>query len=354
MYRAINVIISVLTFVFIFQKIQAEVIVVNPGNNLNEILNNTSMGDTVLVKSGSYAKIRITDKKFSASKPLVVKAEDSGKVIVRGDTVSRGSSLEMVNCSYIAIEGFEFTNAMWGIYVKNSENIVLTKNEIYLTGQEGCHIGRSSKFVDVTENTIHHTGLFNPKWAEGVYVGSGSYGRSGFPDNCEYVWVEGNHIYETGSAEGVNVKGECFHVTVRNNRIHDIHPGTAEQYNQAGITVEGCENSIKNNYRLSEKRDIWVENNTISNVSDGYSDWNNGIMFFGTGVYILNNTVTNCANMGIYGSNWKNLGLENYVYGNKVNNCATLMNLHPELVVKQSDPGTNPHSPQHWYTGFIY
>jgi len=271
---------------------------------------------------------------------------------VKGDTVSTGTSLEMRNCSYIIIEDLRFTGAKWGIYVKNSEHVLIRNSEIYKTGQEGCHIGRSSKYVDVIENTIHNTGLFNSKWAEGIYVGSGSYGRNGFPDNCEYIWIEGNHIYETGNAEGINVKGECFHITVRNNNIHDIHPGTSEQYNQAAITVEGCENSIKNNYRLSEKRDVWVENNIIRKVSDGYSDWNNGIMFFGTGVYILNNYVSECVNKGIYGNNWKNLGIENFVFGNKVIDCGTIVYLHPELKVIESNPGDNPHSPQKWYTGF--
>jgi hypothetical protein len=236
--------------------------------------------------------------------------------------------------------------------VKSSEYILIRNNEIYSTGQEGCHVGRSSKYVDIIKNKIHNTGLFNSKWAEGIYIGSGSYGRSNFPDNCEYVWIENNHIYETGNAEGINVKGESFHVTVRNNKIHDIHPGTNEQYNQAGITVEGGENSLKNNYRISEMRDIWIENNTIENVSGGYLDWNNGIMFFGTGVYILNNTVANCVNKGIYGNNWMNLGHQNYVYGNKVSNCGTAMVLHSEVKISESDPGKNPHSPQKWYLNF--
>ena len=107
-------------------------------------------------------------------------------------------------------------------------------------------------------------------------------------------------------------------------------------------------NSLENGYRISEKRDVWVENNTVYNVSDGYSDWNNGIMFFGTGVYILNNTISNCSNKGIYGSNWKNAGLQNYVYGNKVSACGTILDLHPELKISISDPGKNPHSPQKW------
>lgn len=353
MNSSIKVAISLLIFGIFIMKIQAEEIIVSPGEDLNLILNNASAGDSVLVKKGEYAALSITDKKFSAQKPLVVRAEISGKVVIKGKTVSRGSSLEMYNCSYVIIEGLAFTNSMWGIYVKNSDHILLRSNEIYLTGQEGCHVGRSSKYVDVIGNEIHNTGLFNPKWAEGVYVGSGSYGGSNrFPDNCEYIWVEGNHIYETGKAEGINVKGECFHVTVRNNNIHDIRPGTAEQYNQAAITVEAFDNSMKNNYRTTEKRDVWIENNSIRNVSGGYSDWNNGIMFFGSGVYVLNNTVSNCTNRGIFGNNWKNAGLQDYVYGNKVSECGTAMELQSGLKISESDPGENSNSPQNWYSKF--
>jgi len=337
-----------LTLGIIFQASQAGIIEVDPGEDLNAIVNNTKRGDTVLVNPGTYQSISLSNKSYSEKEPLVIRASGSDPVIVKGDTISRGSSLEINHCSYIVIEGLTFTNAMWGIYVRSSTHIIIRNNEIYLTGQEGSHVGRSSKYVDIIGNKIHDTGQFNSKWGEGIYIGSGSYGGSSFPDNCEYVWIEDNHIYETGNGEGINVKGECFHVTVRNNRIHDIHPGTSEQYNQAAITVEGVSNSLENNYRISEKRDIWIENNTIWNVSDGYADWNNGIMFFGTGVYILQNTISDCAQKGIYGSNWTNLGLQNYVYGNSISRCGTSMYIHPELNVSQSDPGKNPHAPQNW------
>jgi len=343
-----KIFLMILTFGIIFQTTHARIIIINPDNDLNAILNNTRGGDTVLIKSGTYKNVILTDKKYSEESPLVVSAFDSDTVIISGNTISKGCSLEMINCSYIVIEGLTFINAMWGIYIKSSNHIIIRNNEIYNTGQEGCHIGRSSRYIDALGNKIHNTGKFNSKWAEGIYVGSGSYSGMNFPDNCEYIWIEDNHIYETGNAEGINVKGESFHITVRNNKIHDIHPGTSVQYNQAGITVEGGANSLENNYRLSEKRDVWVENNTIWNVSDGYSDWNNGIMFFGTGVYIVNNTIYNCANRGIFGNNWKNLGLQNYVYGNNIYQCGTSIYLHPELKISDFDPGKNPHSPQKW------
>lgn len=338
----------ILFFAIVAQSIQARIVMINPGQDHNSILNNSNGGDTVIFKPGNYLSINLSNKKFSWDAPLVLKSFETGKVVISGSTFSKGCSIELINCSYIIIDGLIFTNSMWGIYIKSSDHIIIKRNEVFNTGQEGIHIGRSSIYVDVLANTIHDTGKFNPKWAEGVYVGSGSYSGNTFPDNCEYIWIEDNNIYETGKAEGINIKGECFHITVRNNRIHDIHPGTSEQYNQAGITVEGVANSLENNYRLDEKRDVWVENNTVCNVYNGYSDWNNGIMFFGTGVYILNNTISNCTNKGIFGNNWKNTGQLNYVFGNKISQCGIIMSIQPELKVSETDPGRNPNSPQRW------
>ena len=71
-------------------------------------------------------------------------------------------------------------------------------------------------------------------------------------------------------------------------------------------------------------------------------------MFFGTGVYILNNQISNCANRGIYGNNYENIGLENYVYGNEIVDCSEKISIHPELKVI-FDAKTNPHKPQSWY-----
>ena len=338
----------ILTTGIFTQTILAGLIIVSPGNDLNEILNSTKGGDTVLIKAGTYNNVSLSNNKYSEKYPLVIRSFDSGQVFISGNSITKGTSMELISCSYIVVDGLTFINSMYGIYVKSSDHIILKNNEIYNTGQEAVHIGRSSRYVDVLGNTIHNTGQFNSKWAEGVYVGSGSYGGNNFPDNCEYVWIENNLIYETGNAEGINIKGESFHITVRKNKIHNIHPGTSEQYNQAGITVEGAANSLENNYRLAENRDVWVENNTIWNVSDGFSDWNNGIMFFGTGVYVLYNTVYSCVNKGIYGNNWKNLGHQNYVYGNFIYQCGTIMDLHPELKIITADPGKNPHSPQSW------
>src|SRR4030042_4659281 len=95
----------------ILQTIQTRIIVVNPGNDLNMILNNTKEGDTVLVKPGRYTNIRLSDRIYSEMNPLIVRAFDSNTVFISGDTISKGISLEITNCRYIIIEGLTFINS---------------------------------------------------------------------------------------------------------------------------------------------------------------------------------------------------------------------------------------------------
>ena len=94
----------ILTFGIMFQATQAKIIVVNPDENLNAILNNTKGGDTVLVKPGTYTNVSLSNKKFSEKEPLVIRAYGSETVFVSGNTISKGISLEINNCGYIVIE----------------------------------------------------------------------------------------------------------------------------------------------------------------------------------------------------------------------------------------------------------
>lgn len=137
----------ILTFGIIFQAAQAKIILVIPGDNLNEIINNANGGDSVVVRAGTYSNVILSDKKYSEKKPLVIMKYGSDTVLVSGNTISKGCSLEVNNCNYIIIEGLTFINSMWGIYVKGSEHIIIRNNEIYNTGQEGCHISHRTSGI---------------------------------------------------------------------------------------------------------------------------------------------------------------------------------------------------------------
>lgn len=339
--------------------VNARIVDVPSGSNLQTAINQAKGGDTLLVEGGDYDIILIENRHFSESLPLVIKAQTARSVVVSSSSYTSTSPLRINNSSYVVIDGLVFKKGFSGPDVnKNSHHIILHNIEITEVGKSGLNIHGSSNYVDVINCEIHHTGLYEPAYGEGIYVGRGAYSSdwSNFPDNCEYIWIEGCKIYENGLGEAINIKGETFHATVKGNIIHDVHPSSnnPNQLNQAAISINDACHSNTRNYRLNESRDIWVENNIVYNVSGGEKPgWNNGIAFWGTGVYVINNTVSNCADYGILGHHWCNLNQQNYVYGNTVSDCSTNIYIDPVLKVKYESPVPNPHAPQTWYIGEV-
>ena len=54
----------ILTFGIMFHATQAKIIVVNPDEDLNAIINNTKGGDTVLVKPGTYTNVNLSNRNY--------------------------------------------------------------------------------------------------------------------------------------------------------------------------------------------------------------------------------------------------------------------------------------------------
>jgi hypothetical protein len=226
--------------------------------------------------------------------------------------------------------------------VDQSDHVILNELEVDNSGQEGVQVRNDSSYVDILRSHVHHTGTTEPKWAECVYVGTGS--DQDFPDHTEYVWIEGNDLHHCGAAEGVNIKPEVFHTTVRGNTIHDIAPGTADQYNESALTVEG----ETRDYLRTTPRGIRLEDNEIHNVSLGR--WANCVMVGGTGVTVVGNNVHDCEERGIYGNGFGNLGFPLALFGNNVTNAGTqAVWVDPAIELNETDPGPNPQGPQDWY-----
>lgn len=327
--------------------------VINPGDDFNSIINKASGGDVIEFNPGIYqGSISLIGKNFSESNPLIIKSAKGPNTvsIVKGDY--KGSALSIKNSSYIMVNGIRFNGGLRGTYPSASNHLVFVNCEFANTGQEGIHVVNSTKHVDILNCKIYNTGVVNPSYGEGIYLGSGGYSTINFPDNVEHVWIEGNEIHDCGNGEGINIKAESFHITVRGNTIYNIAPGTDSQYNQAAVTIEGASFSIANNYRLTENRDYWIENNEIYNVTGGnspavYND--NGIMAGGMGAYLINNYVHHCGHNGIYENSFADLGLPLWVHGNILENNNEDYFPSDKVNTITSNPGVNPNKPQSWY-----
>jgi len=144
-----------------------------------------------------------------------------------------------------------------------------------------------------------------------------------------------------------------FNSTVRGNRVSDIRPGSPEytQYNQAAITVEGGRGADpSNNHRPTQERNVWVEDNEVSNVSEGR--WNNGIMVGGKGVYVISNTLADIAERGrgIWVNRYGNLGMPAYLFGNTIDTTVLGQGLDfsSSMNIELEPVNANPNRAQNW------
>lgn len=299
-------------------------------------------GTVIQLAAGEYGGLPIEDRTFTEAAPLyILGAPDLASTFTgggyRGVYVARSSYVFMA--SLHVLSGWQD-----GVTVAASDHVVICDFEIHDLRQAGVVIHERSSYVDLLYSRIHDTGQENPQWGEGVYVGTG--GSGGFPDTTEHVWLEGSIITRTANSEGVNVKPETFHVTVRGNDISDTRPGTATQYNQSALTIEGSRGT--DFPRNGEERDVWVEANRVSNVRLGR--WADGIMVGGTGVYVLDNEVSDCEQDGIYVNGFGDLGMPVFIFGNMVTAVGGSDYRYASGVdVREESPGANPNRPQTWW-----
>jgi len=327
-----------LSLLFYSATSYAATITVSAGDSLADKINGASGGDTVLVGSGTYGAFQITDRNFPEAQPLIIRAAPGTKPVVQG---TDWYLAPITRSSYIVLDGLTFDGGGQPLYCTDVNHLILINLEVRNTGQEAVHILGTSRYVDIINCHIHHTGSVAPQWAEGIYIGSGSQPFM----NEEHIWIEGNDIHHTGSSEAINIKAQCYHITVRGNKLHDISPGTASQYNEAALSVEAADLTFRPGVDL----DIWIEDNEIYNVTFG--QWANGIKTSTAGPRIKNNYIHDCEEYGIYFNSYGDGPgrFTNVVYSNRIENCGSGTTNVTTLPVVEQDPGANPNGPQQWY-----
>jgi hypothetical protein len=318
------------------------------------IMDNQATGAIIQLQPGNYGSLTLQNIHQTATTPIVL----VGQGALPSDVVFNTNNAHPIyieNSSYIVVRNVMVNTGLDGIKVSSSDHIIIDGNEITGTRQAGIVVDINSQYVDIIDNYVHHTGAQNPQWGEGIYIGTGS--SNNFPDQTAYIWIENNTIHNTGFAEAINIKPEAFHVTLVDNTIYDITPGNAaySQFNQAAITIEGGRGSNPdNNYLPTVERDVWVENNALSNITGGSlasgGRTNFGIMVGGTGVHVQNNTIDNAEDTGVYINGYGDLGLPVYLYGNTVTNSGAIDNAAVNGVNVITGAGVNTNTPQSWFS----
>jgi hypothetical protein len=318
----------------------AATINVTDGDDLQTKIDAAAGGDVLLLGTGTYGGFRINERRFTQDKPLVIKAAPGAEALLLGSD-HRGSLARISNSSYIVLDGLKLENSNHPIYCTSVDHVIFINLEVHNAGQEMIHVRGASRYVDIRNCKLYDSGHRRPQWSEGIYIGTGQPPH----ENVEYVWIEGNDIHHTANSEGINIKSQAYHVTIRGNKVHDMEPGTDTQHNEGAIACEGADLAFK----PGEDPDVWIENNEVYNVRFGR--WANGIKSSTLGPRIINNDIHDCEQFGIAFNNHNNGpgAFTTWLFGNKIANCAAGVVAETDLLTKSADPGANPNRPQTWY-----
>jgi hypothetical protein len=140
--------------------------------------------------------------------------------VLDGHGTSGVYGLHLTKASYWTISGITVANAAKGVVLDGSSHNTLADLDVHGIGDEGVHLRSASSANVVQGSAVHDTGLKQPGFGEGVYVGSATSNwktySNGLPDRSDGNVVTGNRIWATG-AESVDIKEGTTGGTLSNN-----------------------------------------------------------------------------------------------------------------------------------------
>jgi hypothetical protein len=175
---------------------------------LQTALTSARPGQVIELADGVYGGRFVASASGTAAAPIVLRGGRGA--VLDGGTASTGVTLQLKGANHWRLEGFTVRGGQKGVVLDNSNHDVLSKLDVGQTGMEAVHFRSSSSDNRLEGSSVHHTGLVNAGFGEGVYVGSaksnwGKYGNSGGMDRSDRNVIAGNRIYAV-TAENIDIK----------------------------------------------------------------------------------------------------------------------------------------------------
>ncbi|GHE86336.1 copper-binding periplasmic protein [Thalassotalea profundi] len=223
---------------------------ITPTEALQEVLDNATNGDIIILAKGRYLG------NFVISKQITLIGEENAIIDAQG----RGHALQLKN-SHITIEnltiinwGNDLTDQNSGIYSdQNAEQIVLRNNK--LTG-EGFGIWlQKANYIKVLNNIIQGSTLLrSADRGNGIQLSS--------VRNAE---VKQNEIFHT--RDGIYIISSQENI-LENNRMHDLRYGIHYMYSHDNQIVNNYAYNTRAGYALMSSKRLIVKGNVTYNSED--------------------------------------------------------------------------------------
>ncbi|MEV6824776.1 cellulose binding domain-containing protein [Amycolatopsis sp. NPDC051102] len=240
-----------------------DVVDVSTAAQLQAALANAVPGQAIRLAPGTYRGSFVTTKAGTAANPIRLSGPANAVLINDGPAGDApgcpvpaagwdsGYGLWLFGAPYWTLSGFTVQESKKGIVADNSPHTTIDGVTVHHVDEEAVHFRRSSADSVLKNSTITYTGLVQPGYGEGVYLGSansnwGCHGNSGGVDRGDRIQVLDNHIGPFVAAEPIDVKEGTFDGVIRGNTF-DGRGITGQNSADSWIDVKGIGYTIEAN-----------------------------------------------------------------------------------------------------------
>ena len=242
---------------------------VHDSASLLTVLAKVDPGDSIVLADGSYAGHFQATRPGTRQRPIRLCGQQAAS-LTGGRT---GYVLQLQQANWWVVSGLRIEGGEKGIVLDDTSNTTLTDLTVTGTGQEAVHLRAGSSHNTLSGLRISRTGLKNPAFGEGVYVGSAKenwcrYTECG-PDASDANTIEGVVFGPDVRAENIDVKEGTTGGLIARNTFSGVGATSADSW----VDIKGNGWLTRDNTGRSAARDGaqvhvqlpgWGQNNVFS------------------------------------------------------------------------------------------
>ncbi len=230
---------------------------------LSSALANAQPGQTIRLAAGEYRGAFLTQRGGTAGQPITLTGPRSAVLVNDGPSGTApscpqptagwdsGYGLWLFSAPYWRLTGFTVRDSKKGVVLDNSHHVTIDGLHVHHLDEEAVHFRRSSADGVIRNSVIEYTGLVQPGYGEGVYLGSANsnwacHGNSGGVDRSDRVLVENNRIGPYVAAEAIDIKEGTFGGVIRGNTF-DGRGISGQNSADSWVDAKGVNYVIENN-----------------------------------------------------------------------------------------------------------
>jgi len=185
----------------------AATVTVSDAQQLQSALAAAAPGTTIQLADGTYSGDFASSASGTAAQPIFLCGGTNA--VLDGGGTNRGYAFHLDNGAFWRLVGFTVQNAQKGVVLDHTDYSVIQGLTVQHIGDEAIHLREFSDDDLVLGNTVRDTGSLNPKFGEGVYIGTAQSNWCTYTacqqDHSDNNVVRGNRISAT-TAESVDIK----------------------------------------------------------------------------------------------------------------------------------------------------